>query len=841
MPENNRTTTPKSPFDRLLPAFIWGGALAACFSCKKDEDKPEYILPEKADTLAPLFIAEPKLEAVEAGQATVSFGLDEDGDVVALITDQIGLSLAPPDLFALAPSEDNLRLSLTAHKRKFVTFRNLKPGSKYRVLLAAEDRRDNRQTEVASLDLTTAKVSTAIRFTNDAPTAREGMPWSFKPQLSEPRALLALEEAPTWLTWDQRNFSLSGIPDTAAFRQGYFSFILKVSSPNFHGERRYRVQVTGDPLHQYAWHVKNTGQSNFAWFTGKAGVDANLGPAAQLGLTGARVKVRIVGPGLQVDHPDLIDNVDPEGSANFTSVGNPSDPSPIAETGRPGDMGTSQAGIIAAMGWNGIGSRGIAPNAKVNAHKHLGTGATMEPPEILAGTDVSAGIIGGGETFTTTASIDGSGEHADVMLLSFGTEVERLLAQPEPKMLYQNSLYVMSEGGQGREGKGTVFIKPAGEGHLQLFDANMDTYSVSPHSMVIGSVNALGYKSLNSLAGANLWISAPGGEAGYQSDISRLDGVFYREDFTPGLITTDATSAEKPCEWGFSKQASFFQPPLPPPPQNADPQAPRPLRLEPEAKFHTRGDFSGFNIGWSETNPNCDYTATIYKGSYGAAAVTAGVVALILERNEDLTWRDVKHILAETARPVDEKIKPQEMTINHQYFVRLPGWITNAAGFRFHNYYGFGIIDAAAAIELADPATYVPLPKANSSNAAIAGPGGGVIPEHNSTGVTQEISFEESIIVESVQLDVNITHDSFSHIGIELTSPSRTTSIMLPTQNGGLYPFKGAATFLSNAFYGEPARGKWIIRVIDGKKKEEAGGGTLNSWAVTVRGHSVSE
>ena len=45
--------------------------------------------------------------------------------------------------------------------------------------------------------------------------------------------------------------------------------------------------------------------------------------------------------------------------------------------------------------------------------------------------------------------------------------------------------------------------------------------------------------------------------------------------------------------------------------------------------------------------------------------MAAGIVALALEANPDLTWRDVQHIIVRTSRPLD---------------LRAPDWTTNAMG-----------------------------------------------------------------------------------------------------------------------------------------------------------------
>ena len=75
----------------------------------------------------------------------------------------------------------------------------------------------------------------------------------------------------------------------------------------------------------------------------------------------------------------------------------------------------------------------------------------------------------------------------------------------------------------------------------------------------------------------------------------------------------------------------------------------------------------------------------------------AGVVALMLEANPALTWRDVKHILATTA---------DQVGTDSDYTYTLRGikqyeWETNAAGYKFHNWFGFGKIDAAEAVTTA--------------------------------------------------------------------------------------------------------------------------------------------
>ena len=88
-----------------------------------------------------------------------------------------------------------------------------------------------------------------------------------------------------------------------------------------------------------------------------------------------------------------------------------------------------------------------------------------------------------------------------------------------------------------------------------------------------------------------------------------------------------------------------------------------------------------------------------FGGTSAATPIVAGVAALIRDANDTLTWRDVKLILAASARKND--------TSNS-------GWEEGAAkygangNYQFNHEYGFGVVDAQAAVDLALMWTNVP-------------------------------------------------------------------------------------------------------------------------------------
>jgi subtilisin family serine protease len=72
-----------------------------------------------------------------------------------------------------------------------------------------------------------------------------------------------------------------------------------------------------DPLYANEWHVHNELTK---------GMDINVIPAWEHGITGKGVVVTIVDDGVEHDHPDLIDNYDPKASTDLND--NDDDPYP---------------------------------------------------------------------------------------------------------------------------------------------------------------------------------------------------------------------------------------------------------------------------------------------------------------------------------------------------------------------------------------------------------------------------------------------------------------------------------------------------------------------------------
>uniref|UniRef100_A0A4W3JT29 PC3-like endoprotease variant B n=1 Tax=Callorhinchus milii TaxID=7868 RepID=A0A4W3JT29_CALMI len=85
----------------------------------------------------------------------------------------------------------------------------------------------------------------------------------------------------------------------------------------------------------------------------------------------------------------------------------------------------------------------------------------------------------------------------------------------------------------------------------------------------------------------------------------------------------------------------------------------------------------------TELDGKCTNT---FKGTSSAAPMAAAVIALVLQANPDLTWRDVQHLIVRTCKvcdPMDED------------------WSINGAGYHVHHKYGFGMLDAGRLVKKA--------------------------------------------------------------------------------------------------------------------------------------------
>ena len=515
------------------------------------------------------------------------------------------------------------------------------------------------------------------------------------------------------------------------------------------GENCNNLQGTqDDPLYPYQWHLENVGQSG-----GSVDEDLDASAVWNRNITGCGVVAIIIDDGLDHTHEDLKDNVITDMNYNYLNS-KKRDISGISyndcERGS-GCHGTSVAGIIAARGMNGIGIRGIAPDAN------------------LAGFNLLY-------RFTSSNQLDAMVRHKSYEVVSnnsWGPNDKTGQLQPSDELWVEGILNGITN---GRNGKGVIYVWAAGngarfaQGNLNRIDnSNYDGYANHYGVIAVAGIDHNGKQAFYSENGANIWISAYSGDA-------LSSGA--------NMITTDISG-------------------------------------------DILGDFPEFD---PLDSGNGNSYSSEFSGTSAAAPVVTGVIALMLQANPNLTWRDVKIILAQSA---------------HQNDFADSDWIYNGAGYHVNHKYGFGVINADDAVVTAIGWQNVgPMVEYSSST---SNPGLS-IPDNNTTGVTDSITVKGSNInkIETIAISVTITHSYSGDLKIILLSPNGTESILSEPHTCydeetfdeavcSFFSDGNTFTFSSVRTFGEQADGQWQLKVVDGRSSDS---GSFNSWSITFYGRN---
>ncbi len=317
----------------------------------------------------------------------------------------------------------------------------------------------------------------------------------------------------------------------------------------------------------------------------------------------------------------------------------------------------------------------------------------------------------------------------------------------------------------GRGGRGNIFVWAAGNGGAALDNAGYDSYNGSIYTISVGALTDLGGKADYSERGACLVVSAPSG--GETSTGPRVQGT----------TTTDLVG-----DFGYN-----------------------------------RSDVAVGPIGPGDLADR-DYTQN-YNGTSSACPVVSGVVALMLQANPNLGWRDVQEVLIRSATQTDPT--------NNE-------WRTNKAGFKFNPNFGAGRVNAGAAVTLATNWANLPAMVTTASEQASLSV---AIPDNDNNGITRSFDLSASNLrVEQAIVTVDITHANRGDLVINLVSPAGTIS-PLAELHGDTNANYTAMTFRSTFNWGEDSKGNWQVQISDRRANNA---GTLTSVKLDVFGTTPS-
>ena len=574
-----------------------------------------------------------------------------------------------------------------------------------------------------------------------------------------------------------------------------------------------------EPLYLYQWAL-NAAQSFFNNFplVSDGSTDLNVEDVHTQGIKGLGVNVLVLDDGIEVDHIDLKDNINSSMTWNFET--NSSNPTPT----NPDDAhGTNVSGMIAAV-QNGIGVMGVAPRVTLGGARYISlpTGVIPNTVEAYGGAPWS--------------------RNADVFNASYGED------PTTPSAYDQTSAAnaALESFPNLRSGKGAVMVKSAGNSYnsetnradnydyqcpeftysgkkyrtISCGNASFDTENLELPVIVTAAGNAKGYKSSYSSAGSVIWITGLGGQLFAQGNYGE-DGSA-TDDQGPQIYSTDLSG----CARGYSDN-------------NTSPKT-----------------NSQFMVGGSEINksknPQCDYDQM--NGTSAAAPTVTGVVALMLSANPSLGWRDIRDILRRTARIINPEYGSQGYR-NRQVTLTLSpsltdqtssdlvdgaraarldyGWQTNAAGNKYSTWYGFGLVDAKAAVAMAENYTNYKSSKLivpQWTTNAIAS-GNVVYGEVKTLG---SFSVTSGTSIDLIQLGLNVPQGNaevcMGSVGIFLRSPFGTVSALSTpynmfydkssnssdNRNGGKISSDSNFVLGSYAFYGEDPKGAWTVYAVSG-------------------------
>ncbi len=226
-------------------------------------------------------------------------------------------------------------------------------------------------------------------------------------------------------------------------------------------------------------------------------------------------------------------------------------------------------------------------------------------------------------------------------------------------------------------------------------------------------------------------------------------------------------------------------------------------------------DLSG-DAGYDPT----DYT-TEFGGTSAATPVVSGIIALMLDANGDLGWRDVQNILAASAKLTGSDYDATTLGPEEEGLWQSNGGSTwNGGGYHIHTNYGYGMVDVYNAVRMAEVWSLFG-EAATSENerqaaTAVKDLNSLEVPDDDAAGVSATITVSTNIEIEHVALNLGISSERIGDLVVTLTS-AEGTEIVLAIDSRTRTDVDGTWVYGIDGLRGELSAGTWTLTVTDAR------------------------
>lgn len=224
-----------------------------------------------------------------------------------------------------------------------------------------------------------------------------------------------------------------------------------------------------------------------------------------------------------------------------------------------------------------------------------------------------------------------------------------------------------------------------------------------------------------------------------------------------------------------------------------------------------------------------------FDGTSAATPVTSGALALVMGECPNLSYRDVKWLIAHHSKKID--INYENKTIpapNVPAYKTTPvldldngfGYVENAAGLSHSNYYGFGLVNPKEMIEACTADNFEFLPERLELTKITENTNDGSLISNDDNTSLEMIRINSDKInkTEWVGITIYSTIKNLEKVSIKLISPQGTVSRILTnskTAFEGRADLENGYRFSSVAFVDENPRGTWKLEVTTSDNDEK--------------------